>query len=69
MEPSAPAEAPKLPVEWKEQLHRDLHYHQKEWSSGTRGGGMIPKDFDWLTNPKQRQEENGSGEALRPLSR
>lgn len=35
-------------------------YHTQEWSSGTRGGGSIPADFGWPTNPKQYQEEYGS---------
>jgi hypothetical protein len=26
-----------------------------------RGGGKVPRDLDWPTNPKQYQEENGSG--------
>src|SRR4051794_20011046 len=42
----------------------DIDYHLKEWSSGTRGGGSVPADLSWNSNPKQYQEENGSG-ALR----
>jgi len=59
----------KLPVPWKERSQRDLRYHQAEWSSGTRGGGAVPKDVTWATNPKERQEENGSSEASVRLSR
>ena len=35
-------------------------YHTQEWSSGSRGGGKLPADFGWHTNPKQWQEELGS---------
>lgn len=41
-----------------------MDYHLKEWSSGKRGGGKMPADFGWNSNPKQYQEENGSA-ALR----
>jgi hypothetical protein len=37
------------------------NHHIAEWSSGARGGGKVPVDFGWSTNPKQWQEENGSG--------
>jgi hypothetical protein len=62
-------ESTKLPVPWKERSGRDLHYQEDEWSSGARGGGRVPNDFGWRTNPKQQQEENGSADAMRPLSR
>ena len=35
-------------------------HHTQEWSSGARGGGKVPADFGWNTNPKQYQEEYGS---------
>lgn len=38
----------------------DIDYHQKEWGSGSRGGGSVPADLTWSSNPKQFQEENGS---------
>lgn len=38
----------------------DIDYHLKEWSSGTRGGGSVPADLTWGTNPKLNQEENGA---------
>lgn len=41
-----------------------IDYHLKEWSSGKRGGGKVPADLSWPSNPKQYQEENGSA-ALR----
>ena len=44
----------------------DLEYHTKEFTSGTRGGGKVPADFQWKSNTKQYQEENGSGQLRRP---
>jgi hypothetical protein len=38
----------------------DIDHHLKEWTSGTRGGGKVPADFEWRSNPKQWQEENGN---------
>lgn len=38
----------------------DMDYHVKEWISGSQGGGHVPDDFEWNSNPKQYQEENGS---------
>jgi len=31
-----------------------------------RGGGKVPQDLEWTTNPKQYQEENGSGTLKEP---
>lgn len=31
-----------------------------------RGGGRLPADLRWTTNPKQYQEENGGGEVSEP---
>ncbi len=39
---------------------RDQRHQTKEWVSGTRGGGKLPADFGWNTNPKQWQEEHGA---------
>lgn len=47
----------------------DLKYFTREWWSGRRGGGRVPADFSWPTNPKQKQEENGSGDAEQPISK
>jgi len=44
----------------------DAQYHLKEFTSGTRGGGKVPADFQWKSNTKQYQEENGSGQLRRP---
>lgn len=51
----------RLPVPWKADLSRapDIEHHTKEWTSGARGGGYVPDDFEWGTNPKQEQEEKG----------
>jgi hypothetical protein len=45
----------------------DLDHQHKEWASGSRGGGKVPKDFAWGTNPKQTQEEFGAAEAEKPI--
>jgi hypothetical protein len=58
-----------LPVPFTGRPEVDIQHHRKEWTSGTRGGGKIPKDFSWPTNPKQQQEEYGSGEAEKPISK
>ncbi|MFT3709603.1 MAG: hypothetical protein QM817_18395 [Archangium sp.] len=59
----------KLPVPWKPQQEPDIDHFKKEWWSGTRGGGKVPKDFGWPTDPKRQQEENGSGSADEPVNR
>ena len=69
MASSAHGDPMNQPVPWKERGQRDLHYHQAEWTSGTRGGGSLPSDFRWTTNPKQRQEENGAAAVLRSMER
>lgn len=38
----------------------DMDYHVRQWTSGSQGGGRVPDDFEWGTNPKQNQEENGA---------
>lgn len=48
---------------------KTAHHHTHEWTSGTRGGGKVPADLRWNTNPKQRQEEHGaSSEKTKPGS-
>ena len=42
----------------------DIDHHLKEWSSGEQGGGTVPKDFEWRSNPKQNQEEDGANDKL-----
>jgi len=40
----------------------DPHYPDQEWlTHRQRGGGHVPGDYGWTTNPKQHQEETGSG--------
>jgi hypothetical protein len=58
-----------LPVPYSSRPEADIEHHRHEWTSGTRGGGKVPKDFGWKTNPKQAQEENGSGEVSKPISK
>ncbi len=41
---------------------RNVEFHTRVWSSGTQGGGKVPADFGWKSNPKQHQEEYGSPE-------
>lgn len=55
----------------KRSERRIQDHHTQEWSSGTRGGGSIPADFGWSSNPKQYQEEYGSStlEEERDLSK
>jgi hypothetical protein len=58
----------RLPVPYTPPTHRaHIEHHLHEWTSGTRGGGKVPADFTWGTNPKQTQEENGAAEAEKPL--
>ncbi len=55
-------DAKKLPVPYKPEAGKpaDVIHHQREWTSGQRGGGKVPADFEWNTNPKQWQEEHGT---------
>ncbi len=41
---------------------KNVNFHSRVWSSGTQGGGKVPADFGWKSNPKQHQEEYGSPE-------
>ncbi len=58
-----------LPVPWTARPEVYLEHHRKEWTSGKRGGGTVPKSFTWPTNPKQQQEEFGAGDAEAPISK
>ena len=55
------SDANKLPVPYRPDTQRtnDAFHQEGEWTSGKRGGGKVPKDYEWTTNPKQSQEENG----------
>ena len=46
---------------------RPKDHHLEEWTSGQRGGGKVPEDFAWRTNPKQWQEELGTPQPSRRL--
>jgi hypothetical protein len=56
------SDSSKLPVPYKPDPTKqaDIAYHDSEWTSGGRGGGKVPADFEWGTNPKQYQEELGA---------
>jgi len=41
---------------------RVRNHHTQVWATGKRGGGKVPEDFGWKTNPKQWQEEGGSAQ-------
>lgn len=58
----------KLPKPFKPDANRDIEHQSQEWASGTRGGGSMPADVNWVTNPKQHQEERGAADAERPVS-
>lgn len=38
---------------------RDPRYPDVSWDSAhsTHGGGHVPEDFEWRSNPKERQDE------------
>ncbi len=50
----------KLPVPSKGGGNTDIVHQNAEWGTDARGGGKVPPDFSWGSNPKQRQEERGS---------
>lgn len=58
-----------LPVPFSARPEADIEHHRREWTSGTRAKPQLPKDFGWNSNPKQMQEENGSGELEKPISK
>lgn len=65
-----PVDPKKLPVVYKAPAGaRDIEHQLVEWASGSRGGGKVPADFEWCTNPKQHQEERGAGDADKPVSK
>jgi hypothetical protein len=65
-----PADPKKLPVPFKPPSgSRDIEHQASEWASGSRGGGSVPADVNWHTNPKQHQEERGAGDADQVLSK
>jgi hypothetical protein len=61
MSSSQSSDPKKLPVPYKPiQGGADIDHHTREWTSGSRGGGKVPADFEWTSNPKQTQEEAGA---------
>ncbi len=66
-----PTDPKKLPVPYRPKSGEghDIEHHTREWSSGSRGGGSVPADLEWRTNPKQEQEENGATTVDQPLSK
>ena len=65
-----PVDPKKLPVVYKPPAgEQDAEYQRSQWASGSRGGGKVPADLEWVTNPKQHQEERGAGDADKPVSK
>ena len=57
-----------LPVVWRAPTGTpDSEHHTREWTSGTRGGGKVPADYQWNSNPKVEQEENGASQTVPPV--
>lgn len=59
-----PSDPKKLPVPFKGRPNTDIVHHHVEWGTGAaqRGGGKVPADFVWGTNPKVNQEERGAAD-------
>ena len=38
----------------------DIEHHTREWTSGAMGGGKVPADYEWTSNPKVYAEEFGA---------
>lgn len=50
-----------MPALWRPpQGGSDIEHHTREWTSGTAGGGKVPSDFEWTSNPKTYAEEAGA---------
>ncbi len=66
-----PVDPKSAPVPWKSRAGNspDIAHHQREWTSGTQGGGKVPADFEWNSNPKQSQEERGAPGLTPPSKR
>lgn len=62
---SSPGDHPIEPAQ-KPPEDRNQAHHVVTWSSGGRGGGSVPPDFGWNTNPKQWQEEHGAAMPVAP---
>lgn len=60
--PKNPVLVPRPTGDQRPPARRSRDHHLDEWASGERGGGMVPEDFSWKTNPKQWQEEHGAAQ-------
>ncbi len=50
-----------LPALWRPpQGGADIEHHTREWTSGTMGGGKVPADFEWHSNPRVYAEDFGA---------
>ena len=55
-----------MPALWRPpQGGADIEHHTREWTSGSMGGGKVPADFEWTSNPRAYAEEFGAN--LPPL--
>ncbi len=42
--------------------HHDPHHQDVDWiGHHNQGGGHVPADFEWRSNPKQDQDQGGCG--------
>lgn len=42
--------------------HHDPHHQDIDWiGHAQQGGGSVPEDFEWRSNPKQDQDEGNNG--------
>ncbi|GEM_PF-3204221 len=58
---SAHSDPKQLPAVWRPpQGGADIQHHQHEWTSGTQGGGKVPADFEWTSNPRVYAEDLGA---------
>ncbi len=62
-----PVDPKKAPLPYKAPSESPEKHHATEWTSGSRGGGKVPADLRWPSNPKKNQEEDGSGGAERSI--
>ena len=57
-----------MPALWRPpQGGSDIEHHTREWTSGTMGGGKVPSDFEWASNPRAYAEEFGANLPERAL--
>jgi hypothetical protein len=57
MSASDPKQTPAL---WRPpQGSPDIDHQSREWTSGSMGGGKVPADYEWTSNPKTYAEDLG----------